>query len=32
MTVDEEPDQEQFEAQMEIAVDVIREAVMRLLR
>jgi hypothetical protein len=29
---DEEPDQEQFEAQMEIAVDTIREAVTRLLR
>jgi hypothetical protein len=29
---DEEPDQEQLEAQMETAVDAIREAVMRLLR
>jgi hypothetical protein len=29
---DEEPDQEQFEAQMETAVDAIREAVLRLLR
>ena len=29
---DEEPDQEQFEAQMETAVDAIREAVLQLLR
>jgi hypothetical protein len=29
---DEEPDQEQLEAQMETAVDAIREAAMRLLR
>jgi hypothetical protein len=29
---DEEPDQEQLEAQMEIAVDAIRGAVLRLLR
>jgi hypothetical protein len=32
MTVDEEPEQQEVEAQMETAVDAIREAVLRLLR